>query len=367
MKKILMILACAAVCGMSNAQVTIKLSDLKSDTAMVALVDKSMRSIEKTDTIVSKKGVFTYNVSGEKTRVAMFTVKTDNGPARMQLYLVPGEKGTLTGSTEHAVWSGKGFYGELAKLEATTDPITDEMSTLVKDYQDKVKAGGNAQQLQQEVMPKYQELAKKAESAIKDYIKANPKSGVSATCLSQVEDQEEVLGLLDASLKTGKFSDLLDAAQANIDAAKAQKEAAKAVADGCVAPDFTLKDINGKDLSLSSLRGKYVVLDFWGSWCGWCIKGFPEMKEYYKKYEGKFEILGVDCNDTEEKWKAACQKNELPWKLVFNPRTSDLCTKYAIQGFPTKIVIDPEGKIAKTVVGEDPAFYQYLDSLFGGK
>ena len=51
-----------------------------------------------------------------------------------------------------------------------------------------------------------------------------------------------------------------------------------------MAPDFTLNDINGKPLALSSLRGKYVVIDFWGSWCGWCIKGIPKMKEYYAKY-----------------------------------------------------------------------------------
>ena len=70
-----------------------------------------------------------------------------------------------------------------------------------------------------------------------------------------------------------------------------------------VAPDFTLNDINGKPLALSSLRGKYVILDFWGSWCVWCIRGIPNMKEYYNKYKGKFEILGIDCNDSEQEWK----------------------------------------------------------------
>ena len=54
-----------------------------------------------------------------------------------------------------------------------------------------------------------------------------------------------------------------------------------------MAPDFTLNDIDGNPLSLSSLRGKYVVLDFWGSWCVWCIKGMPEMKKYYAKYKDK--------------------------------------------------------------------------------
>ena len=130
------------------------------------------------------------------------------------------------------------------------------------------------------------------------------------------------------------------------------------------APDFELNDINGKPLKLSSLRGKYVVLDFWGAWCRWCIKGIPEMKEAYKKYAGKFEILGIDCNDTEEKWKQTVAYYELPWLHVYNTKDSKVLEDYAIEGFPTKVIIDPEGRIVKTVIGEDPAFYTFLDSLF---
>ena len=115
-----------------------------------------------------------------------------------------------------------------------------------------------------------------------------------------------------------------------------------------MAPDFTLMDINGKPLALSSLRGKWVIIDFWGSWCGWCIKGMPKMKEYYAKYQDKLEILGVDCNDTVEKWKAA----------VDNP-----VELYGVQGFPTKVVVDPQGKVAKIIVGEAPGFYDYLDEV----
>ena len=130
------------------------------------------------------------------------------------------------------------------------------------------------------------------------------------------------------------------------------------------APDFTLNDINGQPLKLSSLRGKYVILDFWGSWCVWCIKGFPKMKEYYQKYAGKFEILGIDCNDSEEKWKAAVAKYELPWLHVYNTDNSGVLEQYAIQGFPTKIIVGPDGNIVKTIIGEDPAFYTFLDQLF---
>ena len=134
--------------------------------------------------------------------------------------------------------------------------------------------------------------------------------------------------------------------------------------EGEEAPDFTLNDINGKPLSLSSLRGKYVILDFWGSWCGWCIKGFPDMKAYYQKYQGKFEILGIDCNDSEQTWKEAVRKYELPWLHVYHPQSATVLEEYGIQGFPTKIIVSPEGKVVRTIIGEDPAFYTLLDSLF---
>lgn len=137
----------------------------------------------------------------------------------------------------------------------------------------------------------------------------------------------------------------------------------EAADDGTVAPDFTLNDLNGQPLKLSSLRGRYVVIDFWGSWCGWCIKGIPKMKEYYAKYKDKMEILGVDCNDPEEKWKAAVRQYQMPWLHVYCTRTSTVLADYAVRGFPTKVIVDPEGKIVRTVVGEDPAFYELLDEL----
>ena len=133
-----------------------------------------------------------------------------------------------------------------------------------------------------------------------------------------------------------------------------------------LAPDFELPDLQGNPLKLSSLRGKYVVLDFWGSWCIWCIRGIPRMKEAYSKYKDKMEILGVDCQDTEEKWKAAVEEHQLPWLQVRCPEDylQTLGQQYRIQGFPTKVIIDPQGRLVKVVVGEDPAFYTFLDQLF---
>ena len=137
--------------------------------------------------------------------------------------------------------------------------------------------------------------------------------------------------------------------------------------DAIMAPDFTLTDIYNMPLTLSSFRGTYVVLDFWGSWCIWCIRGIPSMKEAYAKHKDKMEILGIDCRDTEEKWKAAVEEHALPWLQVRcdDDHLEQLAMMYNIEGFPTKAVIDPEGKLVKVIVGEDPAFYPFLDELLG--
>ena len=139
-----------------------------------------------------------------------------------------------------------------------------------------------------------------------------------------------------------------------------------AEADADMAPEIELPNLQGSTTKLSSLRGKYVVIDFWGSWCIWCIRGIPNMKTYYAKYKDKMEILGVDCRDTEEKWKAAVEEHQLPWLQVRCPdgQLQTLAAQYNIEGFPTKVVVDPQGKIAKVVVGEDPEFYSFLDELF---
>ena len=153
-------------------------------------------------------------------------------------------------------------------------------------------------------------------------------------------------------------------AKTNAVAAAPETEQTAAASD--LAPDFELPDLQGNPLKLSSLRGKYVVLDFWGSWCIWCIRGIPRMKEAYSKYKDKMEILGVDCQDTEEKWKAAVEEHQLPWLQVRCPDDylQTLGQQYNIQGFPTKVIIDPKGRLVKVVVGEDPAFYTFLDQLF---
>ena len=358
MKKIFTVLCAATVSLTCSAQnkAMLKIIDSPSDTVYVGIVDKTMRSIGHRDTMLLKNSD-TYTYNGEKAALAVVTPK---GSGRYSLFLVPGEHCVLS-VTDGVTEGSSAFYTE---KEAVAKAENDAIEAINTQFMTRREAGENVDSIRKELMPKYQEAAKAREAAILAYIKSHPSSNVSLALAYELSEREEAINCLTADVKNGPLSDIAAAIQADVDKENARKEAAKLVADGCQAPDFTLKDNNGKDLALSSLRGKHVVLDFWGSWCGWCIKGFPEMKKYYEKYKDRLEILGIDCNDKEKKWLDAIKKNELPWKHVFNPKDSDLTTKYAIQGFPTKIILDPNGKILKTVVGESPEFYTFLDELF---
>ena len=133
------------------------------------------------------------------------------------------------------------------------------------------------------------------------------------------------------------------------------------------APAFTLKNLEGKDVSLSDFRGKWVILDFWGSWCRWCIKGIPEMISIYDKYHNDgLEIIGIDCNEPEADWRAGVEKYKLSWVNVYNPapRGEGITAEYNVPGYPTKVIVDPEGKIFDIVVGEDPVFYELIEGIF---
>lgn len=144
-----------------------------------------------------------------------------------------------------------------------------------------------------------------------------------------------------------------------------RKRNASRNAEGVAAPGFTLRDIDGKMVSLDSLRGKTVLLDFWGSWCIPCLKSIPHLKEIYARYKDKgLEIVSIACNDTDEAWRAAVKRTGMSWTSLFNGEGADDAAKaYGIMAFPTMLIISPEGVILKRATGENEEFFNYLESI----
>lgn len=277
------------------------------------------------------------------------------GDHRSLLFTHPGDN--VTAQVEVSPFKVK--YSGTALIEGM-NAIEELEQPAMSKYAEYRASGATPTQAQMD------EVIMMLDKALIGYIEANPNSIVAPYAIMEMQNGELQIQMFEKLGSDAKTSIIYPLAEQTVARAKKTVEAEK-LQDSLkekVAPDFTLPNQDGEPVSLSQFRGKWVILDFWGSWCGWCIKGFPALKEAYKKYEGKVEVLGIDCGDSQEAWKAAIKRFELPWVQVYNAESETSVDKaYGIQGFPTKMIVSPEGKIVDITTGEDPSFFERLEKF----
>lgn len=286
----------------------------------------------------------------------------------VDLMLVPGEYAVLKikaekGKVPQVEWVRGGpvaqdyyrlYYGQAAPAEMDYRQLM--MTNIMQ--------GGDIRNYKEE----FDAFMQANRQTIMTFVRNNPGSYITAMNLLEhynwfdENEVERIYGQFPRELKYTVYGKAL----------KRKLDAGRAYRPGTMAPDFTKKDMNGKNVSLKNLRGKYVLLDFWGSWCGPCRASHPHLKELHKKYGKKVSFVNVanenvrDLSQAKKLWKQAVKEDEMTWTQILNnegKEECDLLKLYNITSFPTKILIDPEGKILARFVGAlaDPA--ELLETL----
>lgn len=227
--------------------------------------------------------------------------------------------------------------------EARKNKDTLSTNTLSKDYSAIAKKTDN---LRDEFIKKYNKLVFAA------YLVEPLANGYSTTA----KQIDSLIKILDPSLKS-----------LYIEKMKERYTILIALEPGKQAPEIELPDKDGNMIKLSSLKGKYVFIDFWASWCGPCRAEIPTLVKIYDKYKSKgFEIFGVSIDSKREDWQKAVNDLKMTWPQVIdlNAWNGNVTKSYAIVGIPTTMLLDKDGKIiARNLRGEK--IIEKLKEIFG--
>ncbi len=296
--------------------------------------------MSQVDTVLVKGGKFTYDVKLQEP-TPLYLVLKQTG----ENVLVFAENGniTLDGKAEdfkNAKISGSKIHEEFGVYLKSIDPIIQKAMEITKRSET-----ATSDQESEKLQLEYAALDSNETELMKNFVKAHATSPVSSflACskLGNEKDVEKFTSIY--SLLQGKALSTVYG-QKLTDMYKKMQQ----LTIGGMSKDFTLPTVDGKTISLQSYRGKYVLVDFWASWCKPCREENPNVVAAYVAYHAKgLEILGVSLDNKKEDWTAAIAKDKLTWSHGSDLQgwSSPIAELYGIQGIPANFLVDPTGKI----------------------
>ncbi|MBO9732549.1 MAG: redoxin domain-containing protein [Chitinophaga sp.] len=351
----------------------------------------------RTDSVMSKNGRFTFQgqlVQPVEGRMYLDKKEAMYGEGDFTSFFMdaaPMQLTSATGRLKDAKLTGSQSQADKDLLTAAEAPVSKKLKPLSEQFNklNKEYIAAHKAKKPEAVLESYKTRLDKIKDQMEPYYDEMEK--IDKAFIDQHPNAYPAVQMLryrvsGMPLAEGEayYAKMSPAMQQSLDGLEIKKEldGLRAGSPGSIAHEFTKTDIDGKTLSLADLKGKYVMLDFWASWCGPCRKGNPHLKELYGKYSAKgFEIIGISDDDSNPAaWKKAVAQDGIGiWRHVLRgldwskreknlPNPEDTSDYYGIHTLPTKILIDPKGVIIGRYGGggeDDEAMNKKLKEIFG--